>query len=359
MSNERQEQALIGLDGLVAEGVLAKEQAPSLRAIEARYAVRMPRGIAQRIKQGGAIGAMLAKQYVPSLAEGYQDKDEEDDPTYDEAYSPVKGVVHRYPDRVLLKPLAVCPVYCRFCFRRARIGPKEPMLSPDDLQQAYAYIRSHKEIFDVILTGGDPLMLGLRRLEEIITSLSSIEHIGVIRVHSRVLMAEPARMTDGMMAVFSACAKPLYLVVHCNHPAEVTQEVRVACQRVRRTGVIVLGQSVLLKGINDDPTTLVQLWRGMVAAGIKPYALHHLDRAPGTAHFRVGLKRGLALVEQARAGLSGLCVPPFMVEIPRGGGKVALQVSNYRQDKDAWWLQDAQGDWHAYVDSCGDSCGES
>ena len=351
MTDERQGQALTRVDELVAYGVLDEEQATELRAIEARYAVRVPRAIAARIKQGGQT-SMLRKQYMPSVNEGEQNKDEQEDPTFDEAHSPLAGVVHRYPDRVLLKPLAVCPVYCRFCFRRARIGPQQAAMNADDFQRAYAYIRDHKEIFEVILTGGDPLMLAWRRLQEIITALSSIDHLGAIRIHSRVPMVEPERMNNAMMKAFMASGKTLYLVTHCNHPDEVTAEVRAASQRVRRTGVVVLGQSVLLKGINDNPATLVALWRGMVSAGIKPYALHHLDRAPGTAHFRVGLERGLDIIEQARAGLSGLCVPPFMVELPGGRGKVAVRVSQHRRGKNGCWsLRDAQGVWRTYVDS--------
>ena len=238
----------------------------------------------------------IARQFVPSVAETEVAPEELADPIGDEARSPVKGIVHRYPDRVLLKPVHVCPVYCRFCFRREKVGPGGEALSAAELEAALAYIRSHPAIWEVILTGGDPLMLAPRRLGELVAALDAIEHVAVIRVHSRVPIVDPGRVTDELVAAIKPRRAALWLGVHCNHARELAPATRAALGRLADAGIPLLGQTVLLAGVNDTVETLDQLMRALVTARVKPYYLHHPDLVRGTGHFRVSIARGQELM---------------------------------------------------------------
>ena len=193
---------------------------------------------------------------MPSVAETEISADELSDPIGDEARSPVKGIVHRYPDRVLLKPLHVCPVYCRFCFRREKVGPGGEALSAAELDAAIAYIRARPEIWEVILTGGDPLMLAPRRLAKLIAALDAIDHVGVIRIHSRVPIVDPSRVTDELVAALKPRRAALWFAVHCNHARELGAAARAALARLADAGIPLMGQTVLLAGVNDDVETL-------------------------------------------------------------------------------------------------------
>src|SRR5262249_52380216 len=229
--------------------------------------------------------------------------------------------------RVLLKLVNVCAVYCRFCFRREMIGPgKANALSEKALEAALAYIAAHREIWEVILSGGDPLVLSARRLAAVMKRLGAIEHVRIVRVHSRVPAVDPARITSALVRALKASGKTTYVVLHANHARELTPAARAACAPIIDAGVPMLAQSVLLKGVNDDPDTLGALMRAFVECRIKPYYLHHLDRAPGTAHFRTPTARGQELMRALRTRYSGLCQPTYVIDTP-GEGKVPVAPS--------------------------------
>ena len=290
----------------------------------------------------------IARQFVPSAEETVIAPDELADPIGDEARSPVKGIVHRYPDRLLLKPLHACPVYCRFCFRREKVGPGGEALSDSELEAALDYIRSHPEIWEVILTGGDPLMLAPRRMAKLIAGLDAIGHVAVVRVHSRVPIVEPGRLTDEMVAALRPRRAALWFGVHCNHPRELGDTARAALARLADAGIPLMGQTVLLKGVNDTVETLEQLMRALVAARVKPYYLHHPDLVRGTGHFRVSIRRGRALVKALRGRLSGLAQPTYVLDVPGGHGKVPIGPSYLGDDPDALTVDDAFGGQHRY-----------
>jgi lysine 2,3-aminomutase len=290
----------------------------------------------------------IARQFVPDAAETRIAADELADPIGDEARSPIKGIVHRYPDRVLLKPVHVCPVYCRFCFRREKVGPGGEALSEDELADALDYIASHRDIWEVILTGGDPLMMSPRRLGELIRSLDAIDHVAVVRIHSRVPVVDPGRITDDLVAALRPGRASLWLGIHCNHPRELTAAARAALARIADAGIPLMGQTVLLAGVNDQLETLEALMRALVSARVKPYYLHHPDLVRGTGHFRVSIERGQALMKALRGRLSGLAQPTYVLDIPGGHGKVPIGPAYLGDDPDALQVEDASGRRHPY-----------
>jgi lysine 2,3-aminomutase len=279
------------------------------------------------------------------------------DPIGDHPHSPVQGIVHRYPDRVLFKLVHVCAVYCRFCFRREMVGPgKENALSDGAYRAAIDYIRSHSEIWEVILTGGDPLMLSPRRMSEIMADLAGIDHVKIIRLHTRVPVADPARVSDEMVAALKVTGATTWVALHANHARELTEAARAACARLVDAGVPMVSQSVLLRGINDNVTALSDLMRAFVECRIKPYYLHHGDLAPGTAHLRTTLAEGQELMRQLRGRVSGLCQPDYVIDIPGGAGKspvgpnYVLAVQNTAPDA----REAAPETRYRIVDYCGD-----
>ncbi len=271
----------------------------------------------------------IGRQFIPDPAELLTAPWERADPIGDDALSPVKGVVHRYADRALLKPLLICPVYCRFCFRREHVGPDGGLLTESELRAAFDWFAAHPAVTEVILTGGDPLMLSPRRLRAIIAALSAMPHIQTIRIHSRVPVADPERLTDGLASALDT-DRSLWLVVHANHAREFTPAAATALRRVRALGVPLLGQSVLLRGVNDNAASLEGLFRAMIAVRMKPYYLHQLDAAPGTARFHVPIEAGRALLESLRGRVTGLAWPTYVLDIPGGFGKVPIGP-DYRQ----------------------------
>lgn len=326
---------------LVSEGLVPAPAAEAIETVAQRYAVAVTPAMADLIE---APADPIARQFVPDTAELTTTVEESADPIGDQAHSPVKGIVHRYPDRVLLKPTHTCAVYCRFCFRREMVGPGSESLDTDELARAIDYIRARPEIWEVILTGGDPLILSPRRLGEIIATLSEIPHLGIIRLHSRVPVADPARITGELVAALNS-DKAVYVVLHANHPRELTDAAIAACRRIIDSGVPMLSQSVLLKGVNDDASTLEALFRGFVRNRIKPYYLHHADRAPGTSHFRTTIAEGQALMRRLRGRVSGLCQPEYVLDIPGGAGKAPIGPSYL--DGDA--VEDWRGQRHPCV----------
>ncbi|HJS85649.1 MAG TPA: lysine-2,3-aminomutase-like protein [Acetobacteraceae bacterium] len=322
-------------DALLAAGLIAPEQREAVEAVGARYAVAIPPALRALI---GHPDDPIGRQFVPHPDELTTAPHERPDPIGDDALSPVKGIVHRYPDRALLKPLLVCPVYCRFCFRREHVGPEGGLLTPAELDAAYAWLAARPDIREVILTGGDPLLLSPRRLGAIIAALSAIPHVEVLRLHTRVPVAEPARVTPAL-AEAMASERALWLVLHANHARELTSDVRNALQSIQAKAIPVLGQSVLLRGVNDSVAALEALFRAMIAARVKPYYLHQLDPAPGTERFRVPIAEGQALLEGLRGRVSGLAWPTYVLDIPGGHGKVPIGPSFAEPDghvRDPW-----------------------
>jgi lysine 2,3-aminomutase len=256
-------------------------------------------------------------------------------------------VVHRYPDRVLLKLTHVCPVYCRFCFRRETVGPGGPQaLSDGELDAASRYIAGDPNIWEVILTGGDPLLLSPRRIAEVTRRLSAIATVGVIRWHTRVPVVAPGRIADKLVAALRSPAKAVYLALHANHPRELTPAARAACARLIDAGIAMVSQTVLLRGVNDDAATLAALMRGFVECRVKPYYLHHPDLAPGTGHFRLSIAEGQTLMRQLRGRLSGLAQPTYVLDIPGGHGKVPVGPGYL--DAASGHVADPQGTLHDY-----------
>src|SRR5216683_2023405 len=266
---------------LVAAGLVAPEREAEIAAVAERFAVAITPDMAELIERGDDSDP-IARQFVPDAREMETRPEEDHDPIGDRRLSPLKGIVHRYPDRVLLKPSHVCPVYCRFCFRREQVGPEGESLTAAELEAALDYIRARPAIWEVIVTGGDPFLLSPRRLAAIVGALDAIPHLGVIRFHTRVPVVAPRLVGPALVAALGA-EKAVYVAIHANHPRELTPAARAACRRLARAGIPLLGQSVLLKGVNDDAATLEALFRGLAAMRVKPYYLHHPDLARGTA----------------------------------------------------------------------------
>jgi lysine 2,3-aminomutase len=315
-----QGRVLRNADALVADGLIEPTAREAIAAVERRYAVAVTPAMRALIEQPDD---PIGRQFIPDPAELIAAPHERADPIADDALSPIKGVVHRYPDRALLKPLLICPVYCRFCFRREHVGPDGGLLSDAELQAAYDWFAARPAIREVILTGGDPLMLSPRRLTSIVGALSAIPHIDILRIHTRVPVAEPARITDALAAALET-EKSMWLVVHANHAREFTPEACAAIRQVLARAIPVLGQSVLLRGVNDSAEALEALFRAMLAARVKPYYLHQLDAAPGTARFHVLIEEGRRLLADLRGRVTGLAWPTYVLDIPGGYGKVPV-----------------------------------
>jgi lysine 2,3-aminomutase len=309
---------------LVERGFVSAEDRVGIQQVVARYALSLTPEIADLIDPNDPDDP-IARQFVPDAAELDTRPEERADPIGDDAHSPVEGIVHRYPDRVLLKVIHVCPVYCRFCFRREMVGPgKRRMLSDEALAAAIDYVRSRPEIWEVILTGGDPLILSLRRLNEVMRALAAIDHVKVVRFHTRVPAVDSARVTPALIEALKVGGKATYVVLHANHARELTPAARAACARLIDAGIPMLSQSVLLRGVNDDAVSLTALMRAFVECRIKPYYLHHPDLAPGTAHLRTTIEAGQALMRTLHGRTSGLCQPTYVLDIPGGHGKAPI-----------------------------------
>jgi lysine 2,3-aminomutase len=330
---------------LVEAGLAAPGRLDELQAVAARYAVAITPEIAGLIDRAEP-NDPIARQFVPDARELHTEPAERGDPIGDEAFSPVEGIVHRYPDRVLLKLINACAVYCRFCFRREMVGPGRGALSPRALATALDYIAAHPQIWEVILTGGDPLVLSARRLGETVRKLAAIDHVKVLRVHTRVPVAAPERVTAALVRALRAENKASFVVLHANHPRELSKQTRAACARLIDAGIPMLSQTVLLRGVNDDAQTLGALLRSLVECRIKPYYLHHADLAPGTSHFRTTIAEGQAIVRALHGRFSGLCQPAYVLDIPGGHGKSPIGPNYLSADRAT--IEDFNGRMHHY-----------
>ena len=333
------------IDELCERALVPRERLGELAEVAARYAVVITPAVADLIERGDPDDP-IARQFVPDARELVGEPQERRDPIGDDAFSPLEGIVHRYPDRVLLKLVNACAVYCRFCFRRETVGPGRGGLSPAALAAALDYVRARPEIWEVILTGGDPLVLSARRLAAVVRQIAAIGHVKVIRVHTRVPVVAPERVSAALVRALRVDEKATFVVLHANHPRELGKEARAACARFVDAGIPMLSQSVLLRGVNDDAATLGALMRALVECRIKPYYLHHADLAPGTAHLRTGIAEGQALMRALHGRYSGLCQPAYVLDIPDGYGKSPIGP-NYLSE-DGALVQDFNGRQHRY-----------
>jgi lysine 2,3-aminomutase len=338
---------------LIDSGLAPASALADLDKVAARYAVAVTPEIAALIDPDDPDDP-IARQFIPDAAELVEHAGESADPIGDAAHSPVPGIVHRYPDRVLFKLVHVCAVYCRFCFRREMVGPgKSTALSDAAYRRALGYIRAHPEIWEVILTGGDPLMLSPRRCAEIMADLAAVDHVKIIRIHTRVPIADPARVTREMVGALRVEGATTWIAVHANHPRELTGAARAACCRLTEAGIPLVSQSVLLRGVNDDAATLEALMRAFVECRIKPYYLHHGDLAPGTAHLRTTIEAGQELMRGLRGRVSGLCQPDYVLDIPGGHGKAPIGP-NYLSQANSRGSELDRETRYRIVDYCGD-----
>jgi lysine 2,3-aminomutase len=340
---------------LVAHGFARAADMVELEKVAARYAVAVTADIAALIEPNDPDDP-IARQFLPSAEELVIHRSENADPIGDHAHSPVEGIVHRYPDRVLFKLVHVCAVYCRFCFRREMVGPgKGNALTLDTYRRALDYIRAHSEIWEVILTGGDPLMFSPRRLAEIMADLAAVGHVRIIRLHTRVPVADPARISAEMVAALKVKGATTWVALHANHARELSDRARAACAHIIDAGIPMVSQSVLLRGVNDRPEALEALMRAFVECRIKPYYLHHGDLAPGTAHLRTTLAHGQQLMRDLRGRVSGLCQPDYVLDIPGGHGKAPVGP-NYLSTENSFSPEREPRDETRYrvADYCGD-----
>ena len=266
------------------------------------------------------VGDPIWKQVVPDSREliitGVED------PLHEEEDSEVANVTHRYPDRVLFYVNYMCPIYCRFCTRKRKVG--DPDSIPDDnTERGLQYLREHPEVRDVIISGGDPLMLTDRKIDYVVGGLRAIDRIEIIRIGSRVPVTLPQRITPNLCAILKK-HHPFYINTHFNHPREITPETTKACGMLADAGIPLGNQAVLLKGVNDDPEVMVELMKKLLAIRVKPYYIYQADLVVGTDHFRTSIKKGLEIIAALRGHISGLGVPHYVVDAPGGGGKIAL-----------------------------------
>ncbi len=310
-----------------------------LRAVAERYPMQITPLTLSLIEQPGD---PIWRQAVPDPAELLPDQLYED-PLNEAAFAPVPAVVHRYPDRALLLVSGTCAGYCRFCTRKSRVGRPALCLSEQQVDEGIAYIAAQPEIRDVILTGGDPLLLEDDRLAERLERLRRIRHLEILRIGTRVPVTLPERVTPQLCTLLARC-HPLYINTHFNHPRELTPAARAACARLADAGIPLGNQTVLLRGVNDDPEVMACLCRGLLAMRVRPYYLHQMDLARGTTHFRVPVERGLEIIESLRGRVSGLGIPAYMVDPPGGEGKVMLTRDCLAAGEGTIQVRSAQGD---------------
>ncbi len=265
----------------------------------------------------------LRMQVIPTAAEHLVSKHEMLDPLAEDSHSPAPGIVHRYPDRVLLLPLNMCAAYCRYCTRSRWVGDENEMLLGPRFDGAIDYLKQHKEIRDVLISGGDPLLLSDRRLDELVGRLRAIPHIEFIRIGTRVPVFLPMRITPELVSTLRK-HHPLWISIHFNHPKEITPEVKKACEMLADGGFPLGSQSVLLKGINDDPAVFKQLFHDLLKIRVRPYYIYQCDPVTGTTHFRTPVSKGVEIIAALRGHTTGYAVPTFVVDAPGGGGKVPI-----------------------------------
>lgn len=336
---------------LVDARLIVEANARSLHDIAERYSIAVTPEMAALIDRDDP-NDPIARQFIPDPRESHSTPQERADPIGDDAHSPLPGLVHRYPDRVLLKLLSVCPVYCRFCFRRETVGRgKGDLLPHRHVTAALDYIATRRQIFEVILTGGDPLMLSARRLEAVSRRLAEIPHVALLRVHTRAPTVAPHLVTPDRLAALRGSGKTLFVALHVNHSRELTESAREAIAQLREAGAILLSQTVLLNGVNDSVEVLERLMRDLAQLGVRPYYLHHPDLAPGTAHFRLSLAAGRRIYAELSRRVTSVALPAYVLDIPGGFGKARIAEGVAEPDEQGGWIiVDRNGEKRSYRD---------
>lgn len=294
------------------------DPAPLEEVVE-RYPMRITPYYLRLIKE---VGDPIWRQAVPDSDE-LRDSACCPDPLEEENQSPVPNLVHRYPDRVLFLVSSTCAMYCRFCTRKRKVGCEEMAITDDTIAAGIDYISKHSEIRDVILSGGDPLLLSDDKLDSILSALRSIPHLEIIRIGSRIPVVLPQRITHNLVRVLRKY-HPVYLNTHFNHPDEITVESAQACARLADAGIPLGNQTVLLRGVNDDPLVMRRLMQKLLSIRVRPYYIYQADMVQGTDHFRTSVEEGLAVVQGLRGHTSGMAVPAYVIDAPGGGGKIPL-----------------------------------
>jgi lysine 2,3-aminomutase len=266
----------------------------------------------------------IRRQAIPRIEEIHLSKSEMVDPLGEDTHSPVPGLVHRYPDRVLLLVTDQCAVYCRYCTRRRLVGSNERSITQGNFEEVLKYLKSHRKVRDVLLSGGDPLLLENERLEEMLSRLRAIPHIELLRIGTRVPVTLPQRITSGLVRMLKKY-HPLMISIHFTHPKEITDQVRRACSELADGGIPLGSQTVLLKGINDKPYIMKKLVQELLKIRVRPYYIYQCDLAMGTEHFRTSVATGIQIMEKLRGHTTGYAVPTYVVDAPGGGGKIPLQ----------------------------------
>ncbi len=269
----------------------------------------------------------IRRQAIPSVNETYKAPEDMKDPLHEDADSPVPGLTHRYPDRVLLLITDMCSMYCRHCTRRRVAGGHDGMIPANNIRNAIEYIRNTPQIRDVVLSGGDPLTVSNNRLDDILSELREIPHVEIIRIGSRVPVTLPQRIDDDLLDVLKR-HQPIWLNTHFNHPKELTEDSITSLTKLVNAGVPLGNQSVLLRGVNDDPYIMKELMHGLVKSRVRPYYIYQCDLSEGISHFRTSVAKGIEIMEFLRGHTSGLCVPTYVIDAPGGGGKIPV-MPNY------------------------------
>ena len=337
---------------LADAGLIPAGSIPAMETVAQRYAIAVPTAVAALIEKDNPADP-IARQYLPDIRELETSPADLADPIGDRKHTPVEGLVHRYPDRVLLKIVHTCPVYCRFCFRREMVGPgREPSLTPQAIERALGYIKLNTGIREVIFTGGDPFILAPHRIRRLTDAVDAIGHIQRIRWHTRVPVVDPERIDES----FAAATKPqrarLAIAIHANHPREFTPTAKRALYHLRKASAELLSQSVLLRGVNDDIATLSALLDAFTESEIAPYYLHHADLAPGTAHFRTTIREGIALMRALGKRHPHAALPTYVLDLPGGFSKVNLMGNDANETAPGHWrMRDDKGRWHEYLET--------
>ncbi|MFN3577348.1 MAG: lysine-2,3-aminomutase-like protein [Tabrizicola sp.] len=334
--------ALTRLEELEGAGLTDPAERPVLAQVAESFRVRISPAMAGIESEG------VRAQFRPDARELRHSPRELVDPIGDDAHRPVAGLTHRYPDRAILHATQACEVYCRFCFRRETVGGAGA-LGEAEFSQVLDHLRATPAVREVIFTGGDPLVLSPRRLGGMLDRLEALGTLDQVRFHTRVPIVAPERVTETLVQVLDR-ELPVWMVVHTNHPDEITAAAAAALRRLNRAGVPLLSQTVLLRGVNADAEVLERLFRMLIRHRVKPYYLHHPDLAKGTGHFRLTLEEGQAIMAALRGRLSGIAQPTYVLDIPGGHGKVPVGPVYLRRDGDGWIVTDPQGRAHAYRD---------
>jgi lysine 2,3-aminomutase len=309
------------------EGFFDEETHCKAQTLRSTFDFRLPARFVEPSKSDPS----LANQFVPKVQELDFAAEELVDPIGDERWTPTPGITHRYHNRALLKVTYQCASYCRFCFRRYKVSDAQFNLSTEELELALVYLERHPEIVEVILTGGDPLVLTDSKLFPILRRLSGINHLKMIRIHSRIPTVLPSRVTPDLLQILGEMPQQVFLVAHVNSASEVDENVKKVLRNCKKAGLTLLSQSVLLKGVNATPKQLIELFSTMIESGVIPYYLHYPDLAKGTQHFRVPLEQAVHLMQELQGKISGFAIPTLVVDIPGGHGKVPADSRWTRQ----------------------------